>query len=187
MVLHKSKRIQKCNFLCRSLCGRIGPLPTPPEALNRAKLQHIDLASISPEELAQHLAMPISDEEHLYVYAIVDDSLEMHLSPGKLSAQTGHAYSDSIEAARLIDPERTAAYRDPARGGSKVSLKAKNAKQLIKAYAQALELGLPCALIVDQHHVLLPHFTGKPVITALGIGPCTKSECREITKKFRCI
>lgn len=131
--------------------------------------------------------MPNSDGEHLYVYAILNGSLDMHLDVGKGMAQAGHCFSDSIEAARDIDPELVSAYRDPSRGGSKVTLKSKNAQQLIKAYAQALELGLPCALVVDQHHVLLPHFTGKPVITGLGIGPCTKEQCRQITKKFRCI
>jgi len=109
------------------------------------------------------------------------------MPPGKLSAQAGHAYTDSLFEAQINDPERALAYRDRTRGGSKVTVKAKNVTQLLKAYASARELGLPCALIVDQHHILPPHFDGNPIITAVGIGPCTKEECREITKKFRCI
>lgn len=160
-------------------CERIRPLPDP--------LQNIDLESITPYDLAQLLAgdMPVAEVDHLYAYAITPSSLEM--PPGKLSAQTGHAYGDTIRNAELIDPERAARYRNVAHGGSKVSLKAKNQQQLIKAFAKARSLGLPCALVVDRHHVLPPHFDGSPIITALGIGPCTKEEAREITKKFQCL
>lgn len=129
--------------------------------------------------------MPVADVDHLYMYAIIPSSLEM--PPGKLSAQTGHAYGDSYEVARQIDPERAARYRNHAHGGSKVSLKAKNQRQLIKAYSHARALGLPCALVIDRHHVLPPHFDGSPILTALGIGPCTKADVREITKKFQCL
>jgi peptidyl-tRNA hydrolase len=143
--------------------------------------------SISPKDLAELLAheMPVADADHLYLYAIVPISLEM--PPGKLSAQTGHAYGDAFEKAKLIDPERAARYRNVAHGGSKVTLKAKNQGQIIKAFATARALGLPCALVVDRHHILPPHFDGSPVITALGLGPCTKAEAREITKKFQCL
>ena len=140
---------------------------------------------MSPDDLAQLMAMPISDDDHLYQYAIMRGDLDM--PTGKLSAQAGHAYTDSLYNAWIKEPERALAYRDRTRGGSKVTVKAKNVTQLLKAYAAARDLGLPCALIVDQHHILPPHFDGTPIITAVGIGPCTKEECREITKKFRCI
>ncbi|MFK4132418.1 aminoacyl-tRNA hydrolase [Pseudomonas luteola] len=133
------------------------------------------------------MAMPIAEGDHLYQYAIIDGSLDMHLDPGKLAAQTGHAFGDSFKNAEEICPETAQAYRDPSRGGSKVTLEAKNASHLIKAFSKARKLGIPCALIVDQHHVLPPHFTGKPIITAIGIGPCTKAQCREVTKKFQCV
>ena len=148
-------------------------------------MEGLDLAVIAPEEIAQLMAMPISDDDHLYQYAIIRGDLEM--PAGKLAAQAGHAYTDSLFNAMCVDLERAKSYRDRTRGGSKVTVKAKNQTQLIKAYQQAKDLGLPCALIVDQHHILPPHFDGTPTITAVGIGPCTKEECREITKKFRCI
>jgi PTH2 family peptidyl-tRNA hydrolase len=129
--------------------------------------------------------MPVAKEDHLYQYAIIRRDLDM--PPGKLSAQAGHAYTDSLDDAEAIDPERVSAYRNAGKGGSKVTLKARNVNQILKAYKAALEAGLPCALIVDQHHVLPPHFDGKPIITALGIGPCTRDECRHITKKFNCV
>jgi PTH2 family peptidyl-tRNA hydrolase len=133
--------------------------------------------------------MPVATSDHLYQYAIINGSLEMHLDPGKISAQAGHCFGDSFEQCELLYPEIAISYRDrdSGSGGSKVVLEAKNAQQLIKAFSQARKLGLPCALIVDQHHILLPHFTGKPIITGLGIGPCTKAQCREVTKKFQCV
>lgn len=140
---------------------------------------------MDPDAIAQLMAMPIGDEEHLYQYAIVRGDLDM--PSGKLAAQAGHAYTDSLFDAWINEPERALAYRDRTRGGSKVTVKAKNVSQMMKAYSAAKAAGLPCSLIVDQHHILPPHFDGNPIITAVGIGPCTKEECREITKKFRCI
>lgn len=140
---------------------------------------------MDPDAIAQLMAMPIGDEEHLYQYAIIRGDLDM--PSGKLAAQAGHAYTDSLFDAWINEPERALAYRDRTRGGSKVTVKAKNVSQMMKAYCAAKAAGLPCSLIVDQHHILPPHFDGNPIITAVGIGPCTKEECREITKKFRCI
>lgn len=140
---------------------------------------------MDPDAIAQLMAMPIGDEEHLYQYAIIRGDLDM--PSGKLAAQAGHAYTDSLFDAWINEPERALAYRDRTRGGSKVTVKAKNVSQMMKAYSAAKAAGLPCSLIVDQHHILPPHFDGNPIITAVGIGPCTKEECREITKKFRCI
>lgn len=131
------------------------------------------------------MAMPVSADAHLYQYAIVRGDLQM--PPGKLAAQSGHAYTDSLMKSLEVDPETVSMYRDPAKGGSKVTLKCKNVTQLLKAYQQLLDEEIPCALIVDQHHVLLPHFTGEPIITAVGIGPCTKDQVKHITKKFQCV
>jgi peptidyl-tRNA hydrolase len=106
---------------------------------------------------------------------------------GKTCPQAGHAYVDSYCSAVKTHPELAANYRNLAMGGSKVALKAKNHRQIIRAWGQALAAGLPCALVVDKTHILPPHFDGSPIITALGIGPCTKAKCREITKKFQCL
>lgn len=106
---------------------------------------------------------------------------------GKLSAQVGHAYTDSLKNAEETHPEAYQNYFDSNLGGSKVLLKAKNDDKLVAAYNKAIELGLPCSIIVDRHHVMPPHFDGSPIITALGIGPCLRSEAKEITKKFQCL
>lgn len=131
------------------------------------------------------MALPTTLDDHLYQYAIVSGNLQM--PAGKLAAQAGHAFGDSFEDAKRIAPHIAQDYRNPERGGSKVVLRAKNQHQLIKAYVHARELGIPCALVVDQHHILEPHFTGQPVITALGVGPCTKEQARAVTKKFQCV
>lgn len=93
------------------------------------------------------------------------------------------AYAHALDVA----PDIALKYRSPAHGGSKVVLRSKNQNQLISAYLKAMELGIPCALVADRHHVLPPHFDGSPVLTALGIGPCTRDQARQITKKFQCV
>lgn len=106
---------------------------------------------------------------------------------GKLSAQAGHAYGDLLCLAIEQFPERAKNYRNLEKGGSKVTLKARNQSQLIKAYNAAKEAGFPVTVVVDQGHIFPPHFTGEPIITAIGIGPCTQAEVGYITKKFNCV
>ncbi|CAH7386277.1 Peptidyl-tRNA hydrolase, archaeal type [Vibrio chagasii] len=105
---------------------------------------------------------------------------------GKLSAQAGHAYEQSMVSAMRSFPNLANSYIDNA-GGSKVSLFAKNSNALVKAYNQAMSLGVPCSIVVDQGHILPPFFNGEPIITALGIGPIAKSQVASITKRFNCI
>lgn len=106
---------------------------------------------------------------------------------GKMSAQAGHAYGDVLDLATEVAPERKAKYRNRATGGSKVTLEAKNLNHLLRAYHEALAAGIPAVVIVDQNHILPPSFNGDPVITAIGIGPCTQAESRPITKRFQCL
>jgi PTH2 family peptidyl-tRNA hydrolase len=106
---------------------------------------------------------------------------------GKLSSQAGHAYTDTIYEAYEQFPDRVKNYRNRETGGSKVTLHAKNEQHLIDAYWAAKQAGLPCAIVVDSGHILPPFFDGNPIITAVGIGPCTKSECQAITKRFNCV
>ena len=106
---------------------------------------------------------------------------------GKLSAQAGHAFEGSYSNAIKFHESKASKYRVNGIGGSKVTLKAKNENQLLRAYNEALEAGLPCIAIVDQEHILPPHFDGSPVFTAVGIGPCTKEEAKKITKRYQCV
>jgi peptidyl-tRNA hydrolase, PTH2 family len=102
---------------------------------------------------------------------------------GKLSAQSGHAYLNTYLNALRDQPATAHAYQ--ASGlGTKVCLVASSEFRLLRAYEEAQRAGLPCALIIDRHHVLPPHFDGEPIITALGIGPARRDDVRAITKRF---
>lgn len=104
---------------------------------------------------------------------------------GKLAAQAGHAFTDAIFAAMPVEPESVRSYRED--GGSKIVLKGRNLADLERAMAEATAAGIPCAMVTDAHHVLLPHFDGSPIVTALGIGPCTRERARAVVKRFRCV
>ena len=68
--------------------------------------------------------------------------------------------------------------------GTNVCLKAKNLFHLQRAYEEAKRAGIPCELIIDEHHIMPPHFDGKPIVTALGMGPAQRSDIDRITKRF---
>ena len=129
--------------------------------------------------------VPCDKSEHLYIYALVRKDLQM--PPGKLAAQAGHAYTDALCEAQALNPDAADRYRIDGLGGSKVTLQAKNLNQLLRAYNEARAAGLPCSVVVDREHVLPPHFDGNPVITAVGIGPCTPAQVRAITKRYQCV
>lgn len=108
---------------------------------------------------------------------------DLEMPAGKLASQAGHAYLNSYLQALQDRPDDAALYQ--ASGlGTKVCLVASSEFRLLRAHDEALRAGLPCALIVDRHHVLPPHFDGSPIITALGLGPARKADVRAITKRF---
>lgn len=97
------------------------------------------------------------------------------MSPGKLAAQSGHAFVEAWRWCSIHDPQRAESYaRSPP--GTKVVLGSPSEAKLIQLLDRAEQQGLPAALITDSGHVLLPHFTGEPIITALGVGPATRDE-----------
>jgi peptidyl-tRNA hydrolase len=97
------------------------------------------------------------------------------MPPGKAAAQAGHAFLESFLAAATQQPELATAYRaEPP--GTKVVLQAPALYELEWLHQQALDAGLPCALITDRDHILLPYFDGQPIVTALGIGPARRSQ-----------
>lgn len=105
------------------------------------------------------------------------------MAPGKMAAQAGHAYLGAFREAMRLRPQIAEDY-DRDSNGTKVCLIARNERELIRAYEEAQRAGVPASLIIDQHHILPPHFTGEPIITALGIGPARKEEARPILKRF---
>jgi peptidyl-tRNA hydrolase len=104
------------------------------------------------------------------------------MSPGKAASQAAHAALDTF----VKSPQYLArAYLDS--GGTKVVLVAKNEAMLRAAFNEAERRGLPCALVVESGHVMLPSFDGSPIVTAIGIGPALRDEMRAITDKFHCL
>lgn len=91
------------------------------------------------------------------------------MTAGKAASQAGHAFLDSYLTA---PPDILEAYR--ADGGTKVVLAAVDERTLCDVYYKARMAGLPCAMVVESEHVMLPAFDGSPVVTAVGIGPCAK-------------
>ena len=103
---------------------------------------------------------------------------------GKLAAQAGHAFLGAFLHAIQEAADRAAAYRaDPP--GTKVVLRSSGLQDLERACLRASRLGLPHVLITDRGHVLPPDFDGTPVVTALGVGPITRSEARGVTNHFK--
>lgn len=109
------------------------------------------------------------------------------MTPGKMASQACHAAKNCIAIAQKYEPHLYETYQGPDFIGTQIILKAKNEAAILKAYDAAKEAGLICSLIVDEKHVMLPHFTGDPIITALGIGPCTREQANHITKRFEAV
>ena len=119
------------------------------------------------------------------MYAVVRRDLEM--PPGKLSAQAGHAYTSSLFECIDSNPEHARRYRYGINGGSKVTLYCRNERDLRQLAERCEAEGVPHSLFTDEGHVLLPHFDGSPVVTALGIGPVPRAMARPIVRKFGCV
>jgi peptidyl-tRNA hydrolase len=116
------------------------------------------------------------DHRGMAIYAIVRKDLEM--DAGKIGSQAGHAYGEAVEHAQ---PDLLAAYKGTGHG-TKLVMAAKNMGTITRIYREARAAGLPCYLVIDRNTVDLPHFTGKPIVTALALGPVFKDEVTFITK-----
>ena len=103
------------------------------------------------------------------------------MTEGKLASQAGHAY---LGAFMHADPITQMEYHKemPLSPGTKICLKAKNIVQLERALYEAQQAGLPHFKVIDSG--CENFYGGKPIVTALGIGPCTKEQLRHITKRF---
>src|SRR3546814_8712086 len=75
------------------------------------------------------------------------------MPPGKLSAQSGPAYTDALWACLDQAPENALAYRTTGIGGSKVTIKCKNLGQLERARRECAEAGIPHSVVTDAEHV----------------------------------
>jgi len=122
-----------------------------------------------------------ADYRPLNMYVIYRADLEM--SSSKLAAQCGHAFVNAFDQARLDRPLITSTYKGTGEG-TKIVMYARSLQRLIRAYRDMQNAGLPHHLVIDRGHTLLPHFTGEPVVTALGIGPVYRDEVEGTMKRY---
>lgn len=115
------------------------------------------------------------------MYALIRTDLGM--SPGKMASQAGHAFLGAF--VQCNDKNVLSEYHKelPHSPGTKVCLQVPNLPQLFRAETEAREAGLPVFKVIDSG---CPNFFGgQPIVTALGIGPCTKDQVKHITKRFQ--
>ena len=106
------------------------------------------------------------------------------MDSGKIASQCGHAYLGAfINPAN--DPAILAEYHAdyPHSPGTKVCLACKSLPALLRAEAEAQEAGISTFKVTDSG--CANFFDGRPIVTALGIGPATKSQIQHITKRFQ--
>lgn len=116
------------------------------------------------------------------LYAVYRSDLKM--DPHKMAAQTGHAYELAMCEARLKNPHIDKIYKGTG-NGTKLLMRVKNEYQLERAYFEILELGIPCVMVIDRGHVIEgTPFNGKPIVTAIGFGPCLRKDVDHITKRM---
>lgn len=99
-----------------------------------------------------------------------------------MASQISHATLGTfLQASSQIQQEY---HKDfPRSPGTKICISCKNLPQLLRAEAEAIEAGLPVFKVIDSG--CSNFFDGHPIVTALGIGPCTKDKIKHITKKFQ--
>jgi peptidyl-tRNA hydrolase, PTH2 family len=99
------------------------------------------------------------------------------MTSGKAASQAGHAFLDSFLTAPSDNIE---AYL--ADGGTKIVLTVPSEIELCDIFHKAKMAKLPCAMVIEQDHVMPPHFDGSPIPTAIGIGPLPRAQAKAITK-----
>jgi peptidyl-tRNA hydrolase len=99
------------------------------------------------------------------------------MTSGKAASQAGHAFLDSFLTA---PPDNVHAYI--ADGGTKIVLTVPGERELCDLFHKAKMAKLPCAMVIEETHIMPPHFDGSPVVTAIGIGPLPRNQARQITK-----
>ena len=107
---------------------------------------------------------------------------DLGMEPGKIASQAGHAYLGAFVQA-MLELQRKYHTEFPKSPGTKICLQADNLGQLILADNEAKKLGIPHFRVIDSG--CSNFFGGKPIVTALGLGPATKDQTKSITGKFR--
>jgi len=116
------------------------------------------------------------DRSRVKQVIVVNESLR--LPRGKLAAQVAHA-----SVAALLDASNDALRSWLESGMPKVVLRADDEAQLTTLERQAIEAGLPTALIRDAGHTVVAPGT----ITCLGIGPAPVAAIDALTGTLRLV
>lgn len=104
------------------------------------------------------------------------------MDAGKIASQAGHAYLGAfINAEKSLQADYHSEF--PNSPGTKVCLAAKNLAMLLRAKDEADAAGIPAYLVTDSG--CANFFNGEPTITALGLGPATKDQIKQITRRFQ--
>ncbi|MFZ3584467.1 peptidyl-tRNA hydrolase [Loktanella sp. DJP18] len=120
-------------------------------------------------------------EQDLRLYAVLRSDIQ--ISSGKAIAQCGHAYVQTFIAALADRDPRSEAYARLT-PGTKITLDGGSLTNLIALRDKMVSRGIPHALITDRDHLELPDFDGSPTVTALGIGPITRSDARRLLSRL---
>jgi peptidyl-tRNA hydrolase len=107
------------------------------------------------------------------------------METGKIVSQAGHAYVGAIIQAQIQNSDIVSQYHKdfPSSPGTKICLKVKSLEKLLQVEELAKISNIPYFRVVDSG--CANFFNGEPTVTALGIGPATKSQIHHITKKFQ--
>lgn len=105
------------------------------------------------------------------------------MGTGKIASQAGHAYLGAFLQCK--DSQILQKYHAdfPIHPGTKICLELKNLDQLLNAEQLAKEAGLSFFRVTDSG--CTNFFGGEPTITALGIGPATRSQINHITRRLQ--
>lgn len=107
---------------------------------------------------------------------------DLGMSAGKIASQAGHAYLGAFLKCQELNPQSLAEYLKDF-PGTKVCLQSPDLDSLLRAQAEAEASGIPCSLIIDSG---CPNFfDGKPIITAIGLGPAKSHQIKHITRRFQ--
>lgn len=103
---------------------------------------------------------------------------------GKACAQAGHCFLNAYIQTYQIDPEICNAYQQDGIG-TKVTLAVRSEFELDFIISQLDQHNIPYSKIIDSGHVLLPHFTGDPIVVGIGVGPCTRDKVDFVFNKLK--
>jgi len=105
------------------------------------------------------------------------------MEEGKLASQAGHAFLGAYLKNTNSNVLNEYHKEFPHSPGTKICLKVPNLPQLHRIENDAREAGLATYVVVDSG--CENFFGGKPIVTALGIGPATKKQIQHITKELK--